>query len=454
MHTLRQIPQPAPLRFRGNERGTILIIVLWVSLGLVTITLLFGHAMMLSFRGSDHHLASLQSEQAVEAGIRYAGYVLTNAEVPGELPATDTYATQMAPVGDAAFWFLSHSGETGTRRQRVFALNDEAGKLNLNTATADVLQLLPGMTAELAAAIVDWRDEDDELTEGGAESQYYQFLAPSYACKNAPFESVEELRLVAGMSTTLLYGEDANRNGLLDSNENDGDVSWPPDDQDGVLDEGIVNYLTIYSSEPNTDPDGGERIHVTEGQQELTTLLQETFGEDRAREIQQGVSGGQEVNSVLEFYARSGMTAEEFAQIDDYLTASEDNPTEGLINVNTASEAVLACLPGMDEEKAASLVSTRQGTNTQLDSLAWVADLLDTETIRTVGPLITSRSYQVTVDVVAVGRMGRGYQRTIAVLDVSGDTPQLLYRQDLTGQGWSLGLDTMQELTALRETMR
>ncbi|MCP5521827.1 MAG: general secretion pathway protein GspK [Verrucomicrobiales bacterium] len=445
---------PIPRVSRKQERGTILIIVLWVSLGLVTITLLFGHSMMLNFRSADNHLASLQAEQAVEAGIRYAGYVLANVEVPGEMPEEDTYARQMVPVGDAAFWFLSHSGETGTRRQRVFALNDEAGKLNLNTATTEMLEGLPGMTAELAAAIVDWRDEDDELTEGGAESQYYQFLDPSYACKNAPFESVEELRLVAGMSATLLYGEDANRNGLLDANENDGNTSWPPDDQDGVLDEGIINYLTVYSSEPNTDPDGGTRINVTSGQQELATLLQDTFGDDRAQEIQQSLSGGQTVNSVLEFYSRSGMTAEEFAEIDDYLTASDDNPVEGLINVNTASEAVLACLPGMDEQKAESIVSTRRGTNTQLDSLAWVADLLDTETIRSVGPLLTSHCYQVTADVVAVGRKGRGYQRTIAVLDVSGETPQIIYREDLSGQGWSLGLDTLQQLTDLVATQR
>lgn len=441
-------------RGQRAEQGTILIIVLWVSLGLVTVTLLFGHAMMLNFRGADNHLAAHQAAQAAEAGIRYAQYILANAEVPGEMPMEDTYARELVPVGDAAFWYLSHSGETGTRRQRVFALNDEAGKLNLNTATTDMLEALPGMTTELAAAIVDWRDEDDDLTESGAETQYYQFLDPAYVCKNAPFESVEELRLVAGASATILYGEDANRNGLLDSNENDGDVSWPPDDQDGVLDEGIINYLTVYSREPNTDPDGEARVNVTGNQGELNTLLQETFGDDRAQEIQRSLSGGQQVRSVLEFYVRSGMTPEEFAQIDDHLTASDEDSVAGLINVNTASEAVLACLPGMDEQIAESLVSARRGTNTQLDSLAWVADLLDTETVQSAGPLLTSRTYQVTADVVAVGRLGRGYQRTVAVLDLSGDAPQIVYRQDLTGQGWSLGLDTMQQLTALRETLR
>jgi hypothetical protein len=43
---------------------------------------------------------------------------------------------------------------------------------------------------------------------------------------------VAELRLVAGASLNLLYGEDANMNGLLDANENDGDVSSPSDNRD------------------------------------------------------------------------------------------------------------------------------------------------------------------------------------------------------------------------------
>ena len=60
-----------------------------------------------------------------------------------------------------------------------------------------------------------WRDGDSEVTGGGAEDETYSRRTPSHRCKNAPFESVEELRWVSGMTTEILYGEDANRNGLL-----------------------------------------------------------------------------------------------------------------------------------------------------------------------------------------------------------------------------------------------
>jgi type II secretory pathway component PulK len=424
-----------------------------VALGLVTVTLLFGQAVVLHFRGADNELAQAQARQAVEGGLRYAAYLLANLETSGELPAEDTYSAEEAPVGDGSFWFLSHSGETGAQRQRVFSLGDEAARMNLNTAAPEMLAGLPGMTPELAAAVVDWRDEDDDLTEGGAEAQFYQFLDPPYACKNAPFSSVEELRLVAGFTRELLYGEDANRNGLLDPNENDGDRSWPPDDQDGVLDEGVAEYLTVFTREPNTRPDGSKRINVTQGGQKLAALLAEAFGEERAKEIQQRVGQGPPVRSVLEFYARSGLTSEEFGQIDDALTDSDDDFLKGRINVNTASAVVLAALPGMDEQKAADLVAQRQGSNTLLDSVAWAADVLDAETIRAVGPYLTSRTFQVRADVAGVGRHGRGYARAVAVVDLTGDAPQIVYREDLTGLGWSLGEDTREQLLARRTLM-
>src|SRR5439155_13540653 len=54
--------------------------------------------------------------------------------------------------------------------------------------------------------------------------------------------------------------------------------------------------------------------------------------------------------SLLEFYMRSGMTAEEFAQIEPSLTATIN--IQSLVNVNTASETVLTSIPGIGTDKA------------------------------------------------------------------------------------------------------
>ena len=152
-----------------------------------------------------------------------------------------------------------------------FGLTDESGKLNLNhlleyeldeTETREMLMYLPDMTEDLADAILDWLDEDDDPREYGVESEYYLSLVPPYEPTNGPLKSLDELLLVAGVTPELLYGEDTNRNGLLDASEDDGDASPPGDDADGMLLLGWNAYLTVHGRESNLRSDGTERIHV------------------------------------------------------------------------------------------------------------------------------------------------------------------------------------------------
>jgi hypothetical protein len=59
--------------------------------------------------------------------------------------------------------------------------------------------------------------------------------------------------------------------------------------------------------------------------------------------------------------------------------------------------------------------------------------------VRQIGPYITSRSYQFTADIAAVGSYGRGYRRVKFIFDTIEGTPKIIYRQDLTHLGWALG---------------
>lgn len=67
----------------------------------------------------------------------------------------------------------------------------------------------------LLDAIGDWVDEDDDERPSGAEESYYQGLQPPYSCRNGAVPAVEELLLVKGMTTELLYG-DAEHEGLAE----------------------------------------------------------------------------------------------------------------------------------------------------------------------------------------------------------------------------------------------
>ena len=429
------------------DRGSVLVIVLWVAFGLVVLSLYFANSMSLEMRTSENRVAARQADAAIEGAARYARYVLSNFNTNGVLPELIDYVQEAVPVDDAIFWYVGRSDDRIRPERAVFGLIDEASKLNLNTATAEMLEALPRMTAELAAAIVDWRDEDSDVSESGAEDESYARLTPARTAKNAPFETVEELRLVYGMTLEILYGEDTNLNGVLDPNEDDGIESEPFDDRDGTLDPGLVEYVTVHSRQTNVTNEGVERVDVTsqQGRQDLVTLLSESIGEDRANEIVQSV-GGRQIRSVLEFYSASGMSADEFELVHTTLVATNATVIEGLVNVNTAPREVLECVPGIGIDLAPAVIGQRISNQGSLKSMAWLADVLDEDAIGQAGPYLTDHSYQFTADVAALGRYGRGFRRARFVFDNSEDTPKILYRQDLTRLGWALGREVREEI--------
>lgn len=451
----------------------MLIVVLWVTAGLVGLALYFAHSMVLDARAAENRVATLQAEQAIEGAIRYIKAVLANGlYMPGTMPELEAYAYEQVQVGPAWFWILgrdTNQWQTGPTVP-VFGLIDEASKLNLNVATADMLLMLPNMTSDLAGSILTWRGGAAGTTLiGGADDTTYGQLDPPYQCKKAPFETVEELRMVYGMTMDILYGEDLNCNGILDPNEDDGAVWLPVDNRDGKLDPGLWEYLTVFTREPNTG-----RTNVNDPSA-LSLLLQEAFGEGRAREImtrlgiqpgtvpEQGRPGpgqqqGQQpvtlgFTSPIDFYLRSGLSFDEFAQIADMITVTNSAYLEGLVNVNTASEVVLACIPGIGVQYASALVAYRRAHPEKLNCVAWVIDVLGQENARVAGPFITVYTYQYSADIVAVGRLGRGYKRVRVVIDTSDGTPRVVFRQDLTHLGWALGRDIRERLMQMRSNM-
>ncbi len=438
-------------RRRGAQRGSVLIIVIWVCLGLVSLTYYFANSMSTELRASDNRAAEVTARQAAAGGARYAAYLLSQYGTGGTVPRYEDYRAEELPIGDGYVWFLGRDPDQPSSNEPVFRLVDEASKLNLNTATRTMLEALPGMTPELAEAIVSWKSRNG----GSGGDSNYSRMEPPRLNKAAPFESVDELRLVYGATLEVILGEDTNRNGVLDENENDGDQSAPRDNSDGLIQPGILEYVTVYSREPNTRTDGSRRINITTPQTrgQLVPLLRQRLGEQRAAQII-GAIGNGELRSVAEFMVLGRFTPEEFAQIRDEFTASNGATVQGLVNVNTASEAVLACLPGIGPENAPALLAYRLAHPDLLTNFAWLTQVLERGAIVRAGPFITDRSYQFTADVVAVARSGRGYVRERSIFDMTRGTPRIVFHQDLSPSGWALGTQVRLALREAREARR
>ncbi|HEY1109743.1 MAG TPA: hypothetical protein VGE76_13940, partial [Opitutaceae bacterium] len=195
--------------------------------------------------------------------------------------------------------------------------------------------------------------------------------------------------------------------------------------------------------------DGQQRVDIRNSQNRqnaLRRVLEQRLDDPgRANQVLQRIEG-QNFESVAEFMLASGMTVDEFDRIHTNVKAT-NNAERGLINVNTASEVVLSCIPGIGTDNAATLVAYRLQNPDLMNSFAWLMNVLDPESIRQAGRYITDQSYQFSADVAAVGRGGRGYARARTIFDMSNGTPRIIYHQDMTSYGWALGLSA-------RETSR
>lgn len=453
---MKGCPEP----WAGGRRGSTFVIVLWVAFGLVSLALYFAEAMTLELRSADSRVAGIAAEQAIDGAVRYLHYALTYEQTNGVVPDPATYLREAVAVGDARFWFIGRdTNDLATPLQVSFGLVDEGRKLNLNSASSNMLVWLPGMNLELTAAILDWRN-----TNGGTGSYdtYYGMHNPPYQNKSAPFETVEELKLVYGADMETLLGEDLNLNGFLDPNEAD-------ENRNNSVDPGVLEYLTVYSREPNTYSNGIARVNIRSVSQtgQLPSLLQTALGTARANAILTalglatpgGPPGGGSVTlrfaSPLEFFLRcranASMTAEEFDQIAEALTVVAGEFIEGRVNVNTASEAVLSCLPGISDspDLARTLINYRVQNPTRLNSIAWVAEALGQDNTTALAALaardcLTTRSFQYSADIAALGPHGRGYRRVRFIIDTMDGAPRVIFRQDLTHLGWALGKEARQ----------
>jgi hypothetical protein len=214
------------------------------------------------------------------------------------------------------------------------------------------------------------------------------------------------------------------------------------------LDAGIFQYVTAFSNESPNRLDGTTpRVNVSTQRTELDALIDSKFP-SRATAIKQSL-GTTAPTNVIDFFIRGNLTPAEQTEIAADIT--DPFGVRGRVNVNTASEAVLACIQGIGVNNASTLIATRQTRADKDASITWIVQALGNQDAIVAGRYITGSSYQVSADVAAVGRHGRGYRRTRFVIDMSTGAPRIIHRRNLSSLGWALGSDVKQTLATRKE---
>lgn len=192
-----------------SRRGSVLIVVVWVVTLLSLLVAGLGSQGVFALGLTDRLDDQLRLSYAARGGLSQALTLLAQDPSPSfdgtnEAWIDDEQTFARQPVGEG--WVtVSYPKPDGTGT--VYGLVDEDRKLNLNTAPEDVLERLliraVGLRKDeadrLVDAILDWRDTDREQRPYGAEDFYYS----GYESKDGPFENLEELLLVRGMSQAI-----------------------------------------------------------------------------------------------------------------------------------------------------------------------------------------------------------------------------------------------------------
>lgn len=424
-----------------DGRGAIFITALGIIVILSGLLLAFAQQMRVEALSSANRLAYVKAdaiEHAAESWVRaQVETTAPNAVTITQIPA------EAIQVGDGYFWILTSN--PGSDQNQAFGITDESAKLNLNTVSAAQLQNLPNMTLQIADAIQDWRSPAANASPSGAESSYYQSVAPpleAYSAKNAPYETVEELLLVRDITAQLLHGADLNQDGVIRAAEQQAGGGLGAEfGNSNFASRGWFNDFTVYSTEPNTSNSGSKRINVNSANTNaLKKVLTSAISASRATAILARIQPVPRVPlrfaNIGAFYAASGMTATEFGLVVDKLTTSQNATLPGLVNINTAPGEVLMCLNGMTQADAQTLVSQRISSTST--TIAWAFGALSSEKARGISNQITARSFQYSADIVAVSGDGRAFKRVRIVVDAQQAPSKVVYRKELTSLGWPL----------------
>jgi type II secretory pathway component PulK len=456
-----------------RKKGLVIIAVLWTAVVLTVLSAVLGRKSRLDMKVCLARMEGVRCKWAARAGIEKAIAVL-NEDDKATDSLLDLWSDNDEDFNDVLLnrcWFSVQ-------------VVDEASKLNINTVTKEQLLGLPYMVEEIADAIIDWRDTDDTPSGTGVESGYYESLPYGYFSRNGPFRTLRELLLVKDVTEELFYGEDTNLNGRLDYNEKDGDLSPPVDDGDDTLDVGWAAYLTCYSPDAGQSSSGqtsGSSGQTSGGSGQTSGSSGQSSGQTSGTSGQSSGNAGQTSGSSGQSSSGSGQTSGSSGQTSgssgrtsggsnqtsggssgqgssgssqtsggssqtsgssgktsgssSQTTSTSTTQTSVTVNVNTASDIVLAALlgGGDDAERTAqAIISYRETLTEGIQNVSELVDAgaISSETLGQIQNYLTTHSNIFTIRCTATADRNGPYGTTLqteAVVDRSSTPCKILF---------------------------
>jgi DNA uptake protein ComE-like DNA-binding protein len=328
------------------RRGSAFILAL---AGLVVLTMVLATAgadAALDARAQGQALDAVRAKRLAESGVQYALAQLAAVDT-----ATVTLDDAWAAVGDGGSQYI-RVGRGGFRVQIL----DASGRVDLNSADEQQLQAL-ALTTEQIESLLDWREADLQPRPEGAKDEYYNLLQFPYNARLGRFETVDELLLVKGFDAATLFEPPAGTSGLLLGTGSTEDT--PP----------LYELLATGAGSPNVNPEGQPKSNVNVAT--VQQLVQAGLGNQLATAIVNRRNTVGTFVSWASLLQTPGINQQNVGDVLDACTLDATDRGLGRMNLNTASEAALRTVPGLEDDVVQAILSL-QGTFSSLSSLVAV----------------------------------------------------------------------------------
>lgn len=511
-------------RTRDRQRraeGLLLIIVLVTIVMMTLAAFTFTSLMQVEMQSARVMSRRVQSKYLADSGVDYTRLFLAAAQQDiqakgGIWDNADVFQGVPAAVDVNNFESLGrfsivapNLNDDGIPEGFRFGVVNESSKININAlpfydnwqsgSARQILMALPSMTEEIADAILDWVDADDDEREFGTEGAHYRGLNPPYDVKNGPMDSLDELLLVRDITPELLFGLDVNRNGVLDDIET---VGTNASSLDADMHLGWANYVTLFSKESNLNDEGLARININGTDlDQLQDDLGASFNDQWTNYILQYrirgpsnsvpnsdddiIATADTIPLVLTGTETGNFTfasvvdlVETYVEVENSdgetvflrspinietlglamttamrnLTIYQGDSIPGRINIMQAPRRSLEGIPGMDSELIDRIIQVREFELDDPDFLdlnrnyeTWLLTefLVDVETMRLLMPFICVGGDVYQAEVIGYFGDGVGTSRAEAIIDTTEDVPKLIFWRDKTHLQGTFSVDVL-----------
>ncbi len=335
---------------RRRRRGYILIQALVAIVALLALMATLSADLHANLGVLQAKLSERRAGAAAQSAIARAEAVLESQNT-GVVTSTDDWARQ----GNAGQDIFQFNDGSATYRMQII---DAGSLINVNTAAQAQLLLLP-LQQDQVDTLLDWREASTTPRTDGAKDEFYNALPQPYNTKLGPLDTLNELLLIDNWTAQTLYQPPTSTT----------TTSLPVDQNGQQLP--LASLLTVDSGTPNTQADGTARINVGTRGVSLTSLTALGINRNLATLI----ASRAPFTNYAGLLALPGMNTQTATTLLNSVTFSTNTRSQGLINLNTASQTVLQTVPSLSTDLATAIVTQQSLGFQTLGALAAISGM-------------------------------------------------------------------------------